>query len=75
MLTTEQQNLIAKHLNTRAQRPKCPVCGTTTLRVQPQVVELPTAESDSTIRRVVITCTYCGHDMYFSPEVMGLTIS
>jgi C4-type Zn-finger protein len=43
MLTNEQQKQVAKHLNTRAQRPKCPVCGATTMRVQPDVLEMDTA--------------------------------
>lgn len=79
MLTTDQQNAIAKHLNTRAQRPRCPVCGTTSMRVQRQVILLPTADdaddaTEASIPRVIVTCRYCGYDMYFDPSVIGLTL-
>jgi len=75
MLTPEQQQAVAQHLNTRAQRPKCPVCGTTSMRVQRDVLSLPTTGADgSEIRRVIITCTYCGYDMHFDPDVMGLSL-
>ncbi|HHP7238245.1 hypothetical protein [Longibacter sp.] len=75
MLTPEQQQAVAQHLNTRAQQPTCPVCGTTSMRVQRDVLALPTAGADtSDIRRVIITCTYCGHDMHFDPDVMGLSL-
>lgn len=46
MLTSEQQQQVAKHLNTRAQRPKCPVCGATTMRVQPNLLEMDVAGPD-----------------------------
>jgi len=81
MLTTEQQNQIAQHLNTRAQRPRCPVCGTTSMRVKRQVIHLPTADepegesSDPSFPRVIVTCRYCGYDMYFDPAVIGLSLN
>lgn len=75
MLTTEQQNAVARHLNTRAQRPKCPVCGTTSMRVQPEILNIPTTEPDGApVRRIVVTCTYCGFDMHFAPDVMDLDL-
>lgn len=75
MLSTEQQNAIAKHLNVRAKRPKCPVCGTTSMRVQRQVVLLPTVgDENEPLKRVLVTCKYCGYDMQFDPSVVGLSI-
>jgi len=75
MLSTEQQNAIAQHLNVRAKRPKCPVCGTTSMRVQRQVVLLPTvSDENDPVKRVLVTCKYCGYDMHFDPSVIGLSI-
>jgi C4-type Zn-finger protein len=75
MLTTEQQTAIAQHLNTRAQRPKCPVCGTTSMRVQKDVIVLPTEDPEQdALKRVVITCSYCGFDMHFDPDPIGLDV-
>jgi hypothetical protein len=45
------------------------------MRVQRDVLSLPTTGADgSEIRRVIITCTYCGYDMHFDPDVMGLSL-
>ena len=80
MLTTEQQNQIAQHLNTRAQRPRCPVCGTTSMRVKRQVILLSTVDEPAgepaapSLPRVIVTCKYCGYDMYFDPSVIGLSL-
>lgn len=73
MLSTEQQNAVAQHLNVRAKQPKCPVCGTTAMRVQQQVVLLPTPDGDS-LKRVLVTCKYCGYDMHFDPSTIGLSL-
>jgi hypothetical protein len=45
------------------------------MRVQRDVLSLPTIGADeSEIRRVIITCTYCGYDMHFDPDIMGLSV-
>jgi RNase P subunit RPR2 len=75
MLSTEQQNAVAQHLNVRAKRPTCPVCGTTAMRVQKQVVLLPTTSGDGeSVKRVLVTCRYCGYDMHFDPSIIGLSL-
>lgn len=72
-LTHDEQLAVAEYLKTTASPPKCPVCGASNMQVQPNVVHLPHRDDlDEHETAIAVECQYCGHLMYFSPEVIGL---
>jgi RNase P subunit RPR2 len=71
-LTPEQQQHVARHLNTRSRTPKCPVCAASNLRVLPDLIERTSLASEEKHPAVVVECGYCGHLMHFSPSVLEL---
>jgi C4-type Zn-finger protein len=74
-LSLDQQKAVAKHLNTRGQAPKCPVCGASNLSVQPTVTSLPVHDDPSATKPVVnVECNYCGYVLHFTPRVMDLDL-
>ena len=70
-LTTEQQQIAARHLNTRSRTPKCPLCAASNLRVCPDVIR-QTTDTGDVLSSVVVECQYCGHRMHFDPEILGI---
>ncbi|PSQ74121.1 MAG: hypothetical protein BRD39_02540 [Bacteroidetes bacterium QH_9_64_21] len=74
-LTLDQQRAVAKHLQSRAQPPQCPVCGASNMTVQEEIVLLPTAHEESSDQPMInVVCGYCGHVLHLSPSTIGVSI-
>lgn len=74
-LSHDQQLAVSKYLKTKGNPPKCPVCEASNMRVQSDLLTLPTQSTDEDARyAVAVECQYCGHLLHFSPSVMGLTL-
>ena len=74
-LTHDQQVAVSQYLKNTARPPQCPVCGASNLRVQPDLVQLPSRDaSDGHRPTIEVECQYCGHLLHFSPSVMGLSL-
>jgi len=71
-LTLEQQQAVANHLNTRGRAPKCTVCGASNLRVRAEVTRLPVEDGSSSLPMVNVQCSYCGHLLHFSADLIDL---
>jgi len=74
-LSRDQQLAVSQYLKAKGNPPKCPVCGASNMRVQSDLLALPTRNADEDNRyAVVVECQYCGHLLSFSPSVMGLSL-
>lgn len=74
-LTLDQQRTVAKHLQSRAQPPQCPLCSASNMTVQEHVTLLPTNDDEEpSVPRINVVCEYCGHVLFFSPSALGLSI-
>jgi len=74
-LTREQQQAVANHLKSRAQPPKCQVCGAANMVVQEHLTHPNAADPESTADPLVnVVCNYCGHVLHFSTSVLGLAV-
>lgn len=74
-LSHDQQLAVSKYLKAKGNPPKCPVCEASNMRVQSDIVVLPTQGVDGDDRyAVAVECQYCGHLLHFSPDVMGLSL-
>jgi len=74
-LTPEQQQAVANHLKSRAQPPKCQVCGAANMVVQEHLTSPSAADEEDTPEPLVnVVCKYCGHVLHFSTSVLGLAV-
>lgn len=74
-LTRDQQQVVANHLRSRAQPPKCPLCDASNMKVLAEVTLHPTADADTPGEpRINVVCKYCGHVLHFAPSTIGLSV-
>ncbi|WP_022835045.1 hypothetical protein [Salisaeta longa] len=73
-LTLAQRKRVARHLNTRASAPRCPMCNASSFRVRPEVSVLGPSDAadDAPLRAANVVCGYCGFVVQLDCDVIGL---